>query len=74
MVKSIVVKLAKKYIVSALNDTLAAKSEDVAVAKTFVQTWLARVKVILAALEKALAYLEDNKLDDKEAEEIVNAV
>lgn len=36
MVKSIVVKLAKKYIVSALNDTLAAKSEDVAIAKTFV--------------------------------------
>ena len=74
MVKSIVVKLAKKYIVSALNDTLAAKSEDVAVAKTFVQTWLARVKVIIAALEKALAYLEDNKLDDKEAEEIVNGL
>ena len=74
MVKKIVLKYAKKYIVNALNDTLEAKAKDVAKAKTFIQTWLARVKVVLAALEKALAYLEDNKLDDTEVEEIVKTV
>lgn len=74
MIKSLILKLAKKYVVSALNDVLESKKTDVEKARAFIQVWLARLKVILSALEKALSCLDDNKLDDAEVEYIVSTV
>lgn len=70
-VKQLVLKLGKKYIVGALNDVLDSKKKDIDSAKDIIAVWTSRTRRVLDALEQAMKYLEDNKLDDDEVDEIV---
>ena len=69
--KQLVLKLGKKYIVGALNDVLDSKKKDIDNAKDVIAVWTSRTRRVLDALEQAMKYLEDNKLDDAEVDEIV---
>lgn len=68
MFKSIVKYFAKKYVISLLNDALeAAKS------KVDIDKWRNKVQQVLDVCQKIMNALEDNKIEDSEAKEVIES-
>lgn len=74
MIKKLVTNLAKKYVLSALNDTLDAKKTDVDDALKIVAKWTDRLQRVLDCLKSISAKLEDGKVEESEAEAAVEEV
>lgn len=68
MIKSIVMKLAKKYILSAVNDLLMEYKEDVNKVTTTLNLWIERLEKVMSLLRRIGARVDDGKIDDEEIE------
>ena len=53
MLKSLVIKIVKKRLVSKFNEMLDAKKESIAQARAAAAVWQARAKAVLDIVEKA---------------------
>lgn len=74
MIKSIVMKLAKKYVLGAVNDLLMEYKEDVNKVTTTLNLWIERLEKIANLLRRIGARVDDGKIDDEEVEVSVNEI
>ncbi len=74
MIKSIVIKLAKKYILNSVNDLLMEYKENVNNVTQIVNLWIARLEKITNLLKRIGARVDDGKIDDAEIKESVNEI
>lgn len=74
MIKSIVMKLAKKYVLGAVNDLLMEYKEDVNKVTTTLNLWIERLEKIANLLRRIGARVDDGKIDDEEIEVSVNEI
>lgn len=74
MIKTIVMKLAKKYVLGAVNDLLMEYKEDVNKVTTTLNLWIERLEKIANLLRRIGARVDDGKIDDEEIEVSVNEI
>lgn len=74
MIKSIVMKLAKKYVLGAVNDLLMEYKEDVNKVTTTLNLWIERLEKIANLLRRIGARVDDGKIDDEEIEVSVDEI
>lgn len=74
MIKTIVMKLAKKYVLGVVNDLLMEYKEDVNKVTTTLNLWIERLEKIANLLRRIGARVDDGKIDDEEIEVSVNEI
>ena len=70
--KTFVLWLAKKYIVSAVNDTLVKYKDNVLKITNKITLWTERLEKIILQLKKINARVADGKITKEEIEESVS--
>ena len=74
MIKSLVISLAKKYIISSLNDLLDKNKENVEKICEKINYWTTKLSIIIELLKKISNRCSDGKLDDTEVDQTVNEI
>ena len=74
MLKSLVISLAKKYIISAINDLLDKNKSNVEKICAKISYWIEKLSLIVELLKKINARCSDGKLDDTEVDQTVNEI
>lgn len=74
MIRDLVIKLAKKYIIKAIEEYIEARKENFAVVLCAIKTWIIRLKIIIDELEKIAERIEDGKIEDKEISDSVDEI
>lgn len=67
--KTFVLWLAKKYVVSAVNDTLVKYKDNVLKITNIITIWTERLEKIILQLKKINARVADGKITNEEIEE-----
>ena len=70
--KNFVLWLAKKYVVSAVNDTLVKYKDNVLKITNKITLWTERLEKIILQLKKINARVADGKITKEEIEESVS--
>lgn len=66
--KSIIIWLAKKYILSAINDLLERYKNDVVKITTTLEIWIKKLQIIIEELKVIMCRVADGKIDCQEIE------
>ena len=74
MIKSLVISLAKKYIISSLNDLLEKNKENVGFICEKINYWTTKLTVIIELLKRISSRCSDGNLDDTEVDQTVNEI
>lgn len=74
MIKSLVISLAKKYIISAINDLLDKNKENVGYICGKISYWIEKLSLIIEMLKKINERCYDRKLDDTEVDQTVEEI
>ena len=74
MFKSLIVSIAKKYILGSLNDFLYRNKDNAKKVSEQIGIWSSRLQAILIDLDKVAKFAEDGKLDDDEAKETLEMI
>lgn len=74
MFKSLIVKIAKKYILGSLNDFLYRNKDNAKKVSEQIGIWSSRLQAILIDLDKVAKFAEDGKLDDDEAKKTLEII
>ena len=67
MFKSLIVRIAKRYILGNLNDFLFRNKDNAKKVAEQIALWSSRLNTIILALNKIAGLVKDGKLDDNEA-------
>ena len=67
MFKSLIVRIAKRYILGNLNDFLFRNKDNAKKVAEQIALWSSRLNTIILALNKIAGFVKDGKLDDNEA-------
>lgn len=67
MFKSLIVRIAKRYVLGSVNDFLFRNKDNAKKVAEQVALWSSRLNTIILALNKIAGFVEDGKLDDNEA-------
>ena len=68
MIKSLVISLAKKYVISAINDLLDKNKENVGYICGKISYWTTKLTIIIELLKKISSRCSDGKLEDEEVD------
>ncbi len=74
MFKSLIVTIAKKYILGSLNDFLYRNKDNAKKVSEQIGIWSSRLQAILIDLDKVAKFAEDGKLDDDEAKKTLEMI
>ena len=74
MLKSLVISLAKKYIISAINDLLDKNKENVGYICEKINYWTTKLTIIIELLKKINARCSDGNLNDDEVDKTVDEI
>ena len=74
MFKSLIVNIAKKYILGSLNDFLYRNKDNAKKVSEQIGIWSSRLQAILIDLDKVAKFAEDGKLDDDEAKKTLEMI
>ena len=74
MIKSLVISLAKKYIISAINDLLEKNKENVGYICEKINYWTTKLTIIIELLKRISSRCSDGKLEDDEVDKTVNEI
>ena len=74
MIKSLVISLAKKYIISAINDLLEKNKENVGYICEKINYWTTKLTIIIELLKKINARCSDGNLDNEEVDQTVEEI
>lgn len=74
MFKSLIVSIAKKYILGSLNDFLYRNKDNAKKVSEQIGIWSSRLQAILIDLDKVTKFAEDGKLDDDEAKKTLEMI
>lgn len=69
MFKSLIVRIAKRYVLGNLNDFLFRNKDNAKKVAEQVGLWSIRLNTIIHALNRIAGFVEDGKLDDNEAKQ-----
>ena len=69
MFKSLIVRIAKRYVLGNLNDFLFRNKDNAKKVAEQVALWSSRLNTIILALNKIAGFVKDGKLDDNEAKQ-----
>ena len=72
MLKSLVINLAKKYIISAINDLFEKNKENVCYICEKINYWIEKLSLIIEMLKKINARCSDGNLDNEEVDKTVD--
>lgn len=71
MLQSFVISLAKKYVISAINDVLDKNKENVGKICEKINYWTTKLTIMIELLKKISARCSDGKIDDDEVQQTV---
>lgn len=74
MLKSLVIRLAKKYIISAINDLLEKNKSNVGYICEKINYWTTKLTLIIDLLKRISSRCSDGNLDDKEVDQTVDEI
>ena len=74
MIKSLVICLAKKYIISAINDLLEKNKSNVGYICEKINYWTTKLTIIIELLKKINARCSDGKIEDDEVDKTVEEI
>ena len=74
MIKSLVILLAKKYIIQSLNDLLEKNKENVGKICVKISYWIEKLSLIIELLKKINARCSDGNINDQEVDQTVNEI
>ena len=74
MIKSLVISLAKKYIISAINDLLEKNKENVGYICEKINYWTTKLTIIIELLKRISSRCSDGNLNDDEVDQTVNEI
>lgn len=74
MLKSIMIKLGKKYVISAVNGLLKEHKEDVSKITSTTNVWIERLEKIAGQLKMINQRVADGLIEDKEIEDSVKEI
>lgn len=74
MIKSLVISLAKKYIISSLNDLLEKNKENVGYICGKINYWTTKLTVIVELLKRISSRCSDGNLNDTEVDQTVEEI
>ena len=74
MIKSLVISLAKKYIISAINDLLEKNKSNVGYICEKINYWTTKLTIIIELLKKINARCSDGNLNDTEVDKTVEEI
>ena len=74
MIKSFVISLAKKYIISAINDLFDKNKENVGYICEKINYWTTKLTIIIELLKKINARCSDGNLNDDEVDQTVEEI
>lgn len=72
--KTLIIYIAKKYIISALNDLLEKYKDNVSVICETIHIWTTRLAVVLEELKTINQRCSDGKIEDEEVKESVKEI
>lgn len=67
MFKSLIVRIAKKYVLGSVNDFLYRNKDNAKKVSEQMGIWSSRLQAIIIDLNQIAKFAEDGKLDDDEA-------
>lgn len=71
MLKSLVIKLAKKYIVDSINYLLSKNKDNTGTICEQINFWTTKLQVVIELLKKVAFRCSDGKLEDEEVKDSV---
>ena len=71
MLQSFVISLAKKYVISAINDILDKNKENVGKICEKINYWTTKLTIMIELLKKISSRCSDGKLEDDEVQQTV---
>ena len=71
MLQSLVISLAKKYVISAINDILEKNKENVGKICGKINYWTTKLTIMVELLKKISSRCSDGKLEDEEVQQTV---
>lgn len=74
MLKSIVIKLGKKYVVSAVNELLKEHKDDVSKISSTINLWTDRLQKIVGQLKMINVRVSDGIIEDKEIDDSIKEI
>lgn len=74
MLKSLVISLAKKYIIGSINDLLNKNQDNIKVIIDKIQLWIDRLEKIIGGLKNILNRVSDGIIDDKDVMDSKNDI
>lgn len=74
MFKSLIMRIAKSYLLGSLNDFLFRNKDNAKKVAEQVAIWAGRLNTIITSLNKISQFVEDGKLDDDEAKKTVEII
>lgn len=74
MIKSFVISLAKKYVISAINELLEKNKSNVGYICEKIHYWTTKLSIIIELFKKINARCSDGNLDSDEVDQTVNEI
>lgn len=74
MIKSLVISLAKKYIISSLNELLEKNKSNVGKICEKISYWTTKLSLIIELLKKISSRCSDGNLDNEEVDKTVDEI
>ena len=71
MIKSLVISLAKKYVISAINELLEKNKSNVGYICEKINYWTTKLTLIIELLKRISSRCSDGNLDDKEVDQTI---
>lgn len=72
--KSLIIWLGKKYIISGVNDILESKKNDVVVLCQTIELWIKRLQIFIEELKRIMERLSDANVSDDDIKESVKEI
>ena len=74
MLKSLVISLAKKYVISAINDLLEKNKENVGYICEKINYWTTKLSIMIELLKRISSRCSDGNLNDDEVDKTVDEI
>ena len=72
--KSLIIYLGKKYVISGINDLLEKYKDNVTEITGTLEIWIKRLQIVVEELKMILARVSDGKIEDEEVKDSVKEI
>ena len=72
--KSLIIYLGKKYVISGINDLLEKYKDNVTEISGTLELWIKRLQIVIEELKTILSRVSDGKIDDEEVKDSVKEI